>query len=311
MTVYVNRGETDWEVAGQVLPQYGYLAENDKLRSTIQRREGQIVEWSQSENVLYVNGRQVPVNPPLAIRPSIEQFEHLGGDRFRMQVAWDTREPAPKDLCTFIHFEQPVVSRHRKPEGFVGGGAYPEKPTSRWQGHETTAYRQYHLPEELPAGRYAVLVGLYDREGNKKRYHLLGPGRGDERYKIGTLIVERQGGEVSDIRVEKAEPVGPLYNRLLGNRKPTRFPGCETIGAFRLIHRNEKVSVLTPLPLEPAFGVTLFPNELKEQGGGEVEAITAIDAEGKTLEPVEVQRDGGAVRFLSRPEVFAYRIEWK
>jgi len=66
--VWVNRGPTDWPVAGTTLPRFGFLARvpTDKgpVEASISRRDGVIVETARSPNQLYVNGRQAVAGPP-------------------------------------------------------------------------------------------------------------------------------------------------------------------------------------------------------------------------------------------------------
>ena len=66
--VWVNRGQSDWQVEGVTLPQYGFLArgptDNGPVEASITRRDGVIVETARSPEQLYVNGRQVVNAPP-------------------------------------------------------------------------------------------------------------------------------------------------------------------------------------------------------------------------------------------------------
>lgn len=66
--VWVNRGETDWDVAGATLPQYGFTARvpTDKglVQASIWRCDGVIVEKASSPPQLYFNGRQIVDGPP-------------------------------------------------------------------------------------------------------------------------------------------------------------------------------------------------------------------------------------------------------
>jgi hypothetical protein len=55
--VYVNRGKDDWKVAGKTLPKYGYVAENGKIESSIERIDNVIVEQSTGPSGLYFNAR--------------------------------------------------------------------------------------------------------------------------------------------------------------------------------------------------------------------------------------------------------------
>ena len=67
---WVNRGQQEWSVAGRALPDYGYYARvpasGGTVESAIERRDGQIVEWSRSPAFVYVNAR--PVVPETAPR---------------------------------------------------------------------------------------------------------------------------------------------------------------------------------------------------------------------------------------------------
>jgi len=55
--VYVNRGSTDWQVAGHVLPPYGFFARFGGGEAAIERREGAVVEWARTASSLYANAR--------------------------------------------------------------------------------------------------------------------------------------------------------------------------------------------------------------------------------------------------------------
>lgn len=60
--VWVNRGDDDWTVAGQTLPQYGFLARvpsgEGLVEASITRRNGSVVEMARSADQFYVNARQ-------------------------------------------------------------------------------------------------------------------------------------------------------------------------------------------------------------------------------------------------------------
>jgi hypothetical protein len=58
--VWVNRGETDWAVAGHTLPQYGFYArvagERGPVEAAIERRDGRVIEWASSPSTVYRHG---------------------------------------------------------------------------------------------------------------------------------------------------------------------------------------------------------------------------------------------------------------
>jgi len=66
--VFVNRGTTDWQVAGHVLPQYGFFARvsgKGNVEAGITRRDGLVVEWASAPQWVYVNGRQDAAGKPI------------------------------------------------------------------------------------------------------------------------------------------------------------------------------------------------------------------------------------------------------
>ena len=67
--VYVNRGETDWQVAGKILPQYGYYAITDGIESSIERIKGVIVEQSRGPGRFYVYARGAEKKKPKETKP--------------------------------------------------------------------------------------------------------------------------------------------------------------------------------------------------------------------------------------------------
>ena len=85
--VWVNRGSSEWNVAGHVLPEYGYYARvqdrGTTVESAVERLGGVIVEWSRSPSLWYVNAR--PVNP--------RQLDELGSEVFVLPPALSGTDP--------------------------------------------------------------------------------------------------------------------------------------------------------------------------------------------------------------------------
>ena len=105
--VWVNRGESDWPVAGEVLPQYGFLARvptaGGMVEAGIVRRDGQIVEWSQTPEASYVNGR-LPSLDVRRISVKVQALEPLGHRQFELRLAWQADDPIPAGMAPFFHF---------------------------------------------------------------------------------------------------------------------------------------------------------------------------------------------------------------
>ena len=96
--VYVNRGQSDWHVAGKVLPPFGYYAQNGSIESGIERLGETVVEQSRGPSQWYVNARRLgPADPGRAQR-SIDFGPARTDGAFRCRVRHDTIvvTPLPK-----------------------------------------------------------------------------------------------------------------------------------------------------------------------------------------------------------------------
>jgi len=77
--VFVNRGKSDWEVSGQTLPQYGFLARSNDVEAAIERKGGIIVDRCFTHSTLYVNARKVDhQGQPASQRPDDPRFNPEG-----------------------------------------------------------------------------------------------------------------------------------------------------------------------------------------------------------------------------------------
>ena len=69
--VHVNRGGSDWNVNGRVLPQYGFYARfaagGAVTEASIESRDGHRVEWARSARMLYVNARATARNEEVTL----------------------------------------------------------------------------------------------------------------------------------------------------------------------------------------------------------------------------------------------------
>ena len=101
--------------------------------------------------------------------------------------AWDALERPPDDYQVFVHLEGPAG-----PVAFGDGppraGSYP---TGLWErGERIIDQHTVALPKEMPAGKYRLVVGMYDAAG--QRVAAYGPDEDrlvDDQVMLGTLIV--------------------------------------------------------------------------------------------------------------------------
>jgi len=309
--VRVNRGTNDWVVEGHTLPPYGYWARNGKIESTVERVGSQVVEQSRAPGQFYVNGRGFNPDAPLAIRPKLNRLEPLGGRNFRLLVDWQAERPAPKDLAVFYHFSRQLPGRYSDTE-FYGGGR-PERPTSLWSGQVTTGPEStVHVPEGMPLGEYEIVVGLYDANGNGKRYRLLGDEDYARRYRLGRLVVD---GEIANgvtnvtaIRLRQVQPSMPVAE-VPANTSPTDFGIVRTSGALRIQSRANAL-LLVPLPEGDDFEASV---DLERLLGGRrsARALHAVDAQGKATREVPYTVEPAGVRFTLSRSDFGYRLDLK
>ncbi|MEN6575359.1 MAG: hypothetical protein ABFD90_03365 [Phycisphaerales bacterium] len=304
-TVYVNRGEADWQVAGRILPQYGYYAVNGEIESGVERIGDLVVEQSRRPAQWYFSARGFGPQGQLAIRPQAVSVEHLGNGRFKLITDWQTQEPAPKDLNVFAHFTN---DRSDRSDGiaFQSGGS-PSPGTSQWTGTIRLGDNWIaQIPSQCGPGEYEILVGLWD-PATGRRYGLLGSDDGTTRYHLGTLVVEGTTGAIDNIRLVTADATAPETASWNIERVPGDFGPVITEGAIRC-ERMQNSLVVTPLPELDPFFVALRPERFGLSGAAAVQSIVAVNAGGQEIRRVDFERAGDLLRFATRRDEFAYQI---
>jgi len=289
--VCVNRGESDWIVAGHTLPQYGYFAKNGAIESSIERFGNAIAEQSRAKGKFYVNSRVFNPGAPLAITPRAERVEYLSDRKFRLVVNWNARQPAPKDFGVFYHFSRTTPHRRALTE-FTGSGN-PKPATSQWHGNVLTGTNwTINIPADMPLGEYEILVGLSDGKNRGARQRLLGDEDSRRRYHIGKLIVG-----ADSVRLEKPVQEFVPSTRWLANTAPVDFCVAKTDGAFRCETVGDKL-IVTPLPDGEDFTVRLPLDR--------VSAVTTTAGQ-----PVPFKLDRHELTFTVAKMNFAYRVQLK
>ncbi|HBT76221.1 MAG TPA: hypothetical protein DEB39_04685 [Planctomycetaceae bacterium] len=230
-TIFVNRGETDWDCSKYVLeiqkstpipdlptdlpttlppvlPPFGFYATGpEHVAGIVRSEEGGIKEYAGNlarhypagigdapPLQLYVNGRARPVEGLLPIRPGVKpgSFVHLGGNRFQCDILWDAREAAAIDYAIFIHLLPADAEQREARKDIVGNfGCEKPKPTTEWTGEIVTKMHPATIADELPAGKYRLVAGLHDTKGDGGRARLLGTDNDNRRYRLGLLDVAR------------------------------------------------------------------------------------------------------------------------
>lgn len=304
--VWVNRGESDWEVADRTLPQFGFLAQHGDIECSVERFSDAIAERSHAPGRIYYNSRVFNPAAPLPIAPAAVHLEYLGERRFRLFTTWNAERPAPKDFAVTYYFSRPTPGRRALTE-FSGGGT-PSLPTSRWRGRITLgADWTITMPADLPLGDYEILVTLHDPRNRNQRQRLLGDEDDRRRYTVGKIVVEGANKTtVTNIRLEPpAQPYVPS-SRFLANTAAVDFGAAKTTGAFRCALAADHV-LLTPLPDGDPFTATLRLDQLLGRRAA-VRSVEAVDAKGAIVGTPPFTLNDTAITFTVASGVFAYRI---
>lgn len=309
-TAWVNRGATDWSIAGRTLPPYGFIAQAGSVLCSVEKIGDRVSEQSSAGPIRYVNARPSDAET-LATRPTAERLEPLGGRNFRLITRWEAAQAAPKDLRVFYHFSRPTPGRYTDTE-FYGGGD-PEIPTSAWTGEIITGTNwTIHVPEHCPPGDYEILCGLYDAKGSGTRYRLVGAARQTRRYALGTLHVEGtiQGGQTNITQISMTA-TAPSPNDVTPSPQSQRvdFGPVRTTHGLRLVEAADHLTLI-PLPDQPVFEIALNLKQF-QRTADEVATLQAVNAQGESLRTVAWRPDGSSLTFTTQPLDFGYRLDWK
>ncbi len=304
--VYVNRGENDWHIADKILPQYGYYAKNKTIESNIEKINDVIVEQSHAPNRWYFNARGYSTDVTLQVQPVAQKVEFLGDNKFKLLIDWSVHQPIPEDLSVFLHFTSEKSKRDDKIA--FQGDFKPNPPTSSWQASITTGSdRIININPEFGAGEYDIKVGLWN-PATGRRYPLLGDNDGNLGYRLGKLIVRKNGGNITSVDLMKNSYQPKLRNRWNRQRKSIDFGPARTAGAFRVEKKSNQL-VVTPLPQLPPFEITLRIPQLLGNSSDSTPSVTAVDMQGNTLRPVPCQYRNRQLTFKTRTNEFAYHIK--
>lgn len=103
--------------------------------------------------------RQADFGAQIGLR-GFELGELHTGRPLALRLFWEARGAAPADYLLFVHLIGADGQRYAQADLPPGGTA---APTSGWQaGRFFTTDLQLPLAQELPAGQYQLLIGLYD-----------------------------------------------------------------------------------------------------------------------------------------------------
>ncbi len=258
--VWVNRGETPWDVGTVTLPTYGFLAkiptQDGEAWAAIHQRDGLIIEQaqsagsqsagsqsagSQSGGALYVNARSSLGNVK-RIRPRVTSLRQSDPRTIELELVWEADEPIPHGFRPFLHFvdEQGEIVFQASWSGLP----WRDGEQGRFKMKATAA-----LPADHDSGdSFALRIGMYDPTSGGSRLRLLGDDDGESRIRSGQLRLTGQTDtDRSILWTPHQATADPFLRRSNPRARPIDFGWIITAGGCRLTRREDDVP-LTPLP---------------------------------------------------------------
>ena len=304
--VIANRGRTDWQVGGQTLPPYGFVAQAGQATAMVTRRDGVIAGFAQHGHTLLADARPEPADQRGVIEPTVAGCEDLGKGKLQLRVQWRVLQPLPPGYVAFLHF---VNEKNAEGEGIVfqGGTKYDAAKLAAAGTAEGTCTVTLPAGVKLPA-TFAVRTGFYHPGSGGARLRLSGPTDGTGRARCGTVTADAAGAIAW-----KPEPPDPglaeRQARLNTAGKLVDFGPVATTGAFRLRYAPNTEWELMPLPDSESFQVQLRLDQLGAPAA-KVREMVAQDLDGHPLAPVAPEQDGPLVRWKTDSRAFRYLIRF-
>ncbi len=303
--VHVNRGGTDWGVAGHALPPYGFYAQSADSRAAIERLDGKIAAWSETPDAFFFDARPPEHFGGVPIRAEVVDVEVLEGRRLRLRMRWTVDSAVDAPGRPFLHFTNADTSPGGEEIAFQGAVPLTSEDRSRPGIYDVVA--DATLPEDAPAGMaatrtYGVRFGIYQPEQGGRRLRLQGRRDGSGRQDGGELVLEASE-ETWTAATHVAPPRDGASDRLNLSREMVDFGSAATNGAFRLLRTAR---VVVPLPNSAAFRLVLHMDALGLDPT--VSGVDALDEDGASVGGVHYSVEGDSVTFDTSPDVFAYRL---
>lgn len=265
LKLFVNWNAQPWKVGDKVLPQWGYLATGPGTESYTALKDGKYFDYSECPDYLFADAR-TSFNMPYAkaqkdIEPKLGAFEYLGDNKIRLTYNWVVNDTLEGDQQCFVHFTN-KSNDETDSIIFQQDHALP-KPTSEWKKGETLVDGPYEitLPDDKLT-HYDIAIGLF----KGPRISMKGLEDGSTRIVLGRLLVTRQDGKVTDVKLadmadvaKTYEPEGPPLDfavRLNDAGTMIDFGKIATDGSVK-VERAAKSLTLLPYPRDKQFTVSL------------------------------------------------------
>jgi len=307
--VFVNRGASDWTVAGHVLPQYGFLARKGEWFVAVEKKGKSFAESARGESGWFCDARSVSLQSARRVfaKPMVENLKRKDAETFTYDCVWQVGKPQRQPWRTFVHFVREKDTESGKIS--FQNDHLPVVPTETWEPGMVRTPCTVTIPDDAK-GRYSFLVGLFHPE--RGRAMLDGNQFGGSAILVGTLDIERDADGVKTVRFTLAkgadeEPELPPTNP---QGTVVDFGFAKTSGACRIVSQKRGLRVI-PLPKSPAFALALRLAQLADGKTPQVKSLIAIPLDEKAKPaPVPFKQTGDELGFGHDPTNFAYDIRW-
>lgn len=258
--VWVNRSsDEDWTVNGKTLPPYGFYIEYPKGSLGVIRENGQIKEFSLTEDALYANSRsntRSKIANSLDVKATVSNASFKDGN-FNYTITWNVNEDCQNAFSTFIHFVD-------KSTIIFQDDHMSSVPTQEWKkGMTVVTNRSMTIPNFAKKQTYTMIGGLFSSKG-LSRVETRGKQFGGTTVELGTLTLERNDdGKLVNVTFTPPEPIPEIKEKLNVNKlgETVDFGFAKTNGMFKL-SKSGSAWHLTPAPYQHPFAVTLAIDKL-------------------------------------------------
>lgn len=323
LKLFVNWNAQPWKVGDKVLPQWGYLATAPGMQSYTGLKDGKYLDYAECPEYLFADAR-TSFNMPYAkpgknIEPKLGAFEYLGGNKIRLTYDWVVGDKLDEDYHCFVHFTN-KSNEETDSIIFQQDHTLP-KPTTQWNKGETVVDGPYEItiPDDKLTS-YDITIGLF---ANGPRVPMKGLDDGSVRIVLGRLVVTRQDGKVTDVKLADMAEVAKSYveegprldfgSRLNEAGTMIDFGKIATDGSVK-VERTAKGLILFPFPRDKQFTVSLDLKGVSPQAkivpaSVKVRILAARTQADMGAAPVEWVNDRLVVK-VGQPGAGRYVISW-
>lgn len=303
--VWINRATNEtWTLPGGiVLPSYGFCATTPNAKSGVVLVNGVRCAFAKSGDTAFYDARKPGRNGQFAVKTRAVKSETVSCNHVRVNVAWETRRPAP-GFRPFVHVCEPKGAH----EGIVFQSALAVTDKMMATPGVYSVPMEIVVPENTASGTYEIRYGAWNPKGGGRLSVFGAPSDGNNRLLGGYLVVTAHSGKIEKTEwnpVVAADDAIARRDRLLGvNRAGAKvdFGDVRTDGSFRLLTGSGDWT-LVPLPDSDAFTA-----EIALPKGVTVSSVAAVEPEAGAAAPVWSVRGERLVLSVDA-RAFAYRIK--